>query len=1088
MNDLDLDVAFNINEAEVEAATRNTRERIRSVGEAARASGAVATRSFNGLQNSINQISRELPAFTYSAQTGLMAVANNFPIIVDEINRVIIANRTLTASGQAAVPVWRQVISSLFSWGTALSVGITLLTVYGKEVGNFVASLFKGKEAINAAKLSIEQMNKALSGTEFSKAIESTSRLRNEIDLAKEGFLSKKDVLADYNKELGGTLGYATGLDEAEKNLVKNGQAYIQMTLLKAKATLELKSAAEKAAASETEKLKTDAESANWWDKFKAGMSENSIEFDPQAFAKQDAEIKRAGAKRKAAIIKQNEDERKVFEDLAKKDMLEAAKIAQAAGLNYFEDKTNPQKAASDFANMVKSRQDLLNKISDLDAEYSRKSFTKDEEEIQALKDKFAEFRRIIAEENNKIRKYNETHKNKIGLIDAGQIAPIEDRATTDLVYRQATEKLKTSLDKQKELYRDYEQYKTSFGETAAVQRYGKEFDTAKTYLQVLGEEYAKLTAAQSKGTLTGPQQERLKLVKTAIDAEQKLTEDNFVKLLADLQGYESKRIALQENALAKVEDLRKKGYGKEAENQRVKSEAELTELDKQHVQHLKSYTDLFDNIDRLSTGALRKGIANLQKEVNQLTLSPKAKEFFDKLFADLNGRAESQAANDFKNIASSLGESARYAGALDENLGQALSVAANLAGQVGNIKQGIADFKSSTGKGDIFGQIASGLGIFGSVLGIFSGIASLFDHSKEEAAKMQAIQEQQVLATQANTKALERSLGLIKEVYGTDRLLAYKKGLDEITASQEKANKALEGRLFNFGDPYVDDIINKLNNGEKVAFPLTNESMERLRASNSIDGKSLKELQELLDKDLFDARTAAIVQSLIDLEQQAKATRNALTEEVTGINFDSLTEKIRAVFDSGEPLAKNFADVIETSIRGAFSNAFKRKEIEERMQPLFDALYKAGDDGTFTTDEIKTLRDMRDKIAKELEERAKAYEQIIGPATDSSSGNTNSLQGAYKTASQASIDLLSANTGGLRIATVEGNNLIKAGNATMADGLTEIKKHTLSLMEIAVNTKVTADYAPYLKHLESMDKKMDNNGDYLIGTGRGNT
>lgn len=36
--------------------------------------------SFNPLSNSINQLTRELPAFTYSMQTGFMAISNNIPM------------------------------------------------------------------------------------------------------------------------------------------------------------------------------------------------------------------------------------------------------------------------------------------------------------------------------------------------------------------------------------------------------------------------------------------------------------------------------------------------------------------------------------------------------------------------------------------------------------------------------------------------------------------------------------------------------------------------------------------------------------------------------------------------------------------------------------------------------------------------------------------------------------------------------------------------------------------------------------------------------------------------------------------------
>jgi|GEM_PF-6548297 len=105
--------------------------------------------AFDGLGNSINQLSRELPAFAVSAQTGILALSNNIPIFFDQIQRTRLEVAALRAEGQQTPGVFSRIISSLFSWGTALSLGVTLLTIYGKEVGNFVKSLFKGTEALD---------------------------------------------------------------------------------------------------------------------------------------------------------------------------------------------------------------------------------------------------------------------------------------------------------------------------------------------------------------------------------------------------------------------------------------------------------------------------------------------------------------------------------------------------------------------------------------------------------------------------------------------------------------------------------------------------------------------------------------------------------------------------------------------------------------------------------------------------------------------------------------------------------------------------------------------------------------------------
>jgi len=69
--------------------------------------------------------------------------------------------------------------------------------------------------------------------------------LRAEIDLAKQGFISKEGVVKHYNETIGKTTGIVHSLDEAEQGLVKNGDAYIEMTLKKALAEVAATKAAE---------------------------------------------------------------------------------------------------------------------------------------------------------------------------------------------------------------------------------------------------------------------------------------------------------------------------------------------------------------------------------------------------------------------------------------------------------------------------------------------------------------------------------------------------------------------------------------------------------------------------------------------------------------------------------------------------------------------------------------------------------------------------------------------------------------------------------------------------------------------------
>lgn len=89
---------------------------------------------FNAVSNSINQLTREAPAFANSVQTGFMAISNNLPIFFDAIAQAGKENQKLQAEGKKTSSVFKQVASSIFSAGTLLSVAVTLLTVYGADL------------------------------------------------------------------------------------------------------------------------------------------------------------------------------------------------------------------------------------------------------------------------------------------------------------------------------------------------------------------------------------------------------------------------------------------------------------------------------------------------------------------------------------------------------------------------------------------------------------------------------------------------------------------------------------------------------------------------------------------------------------------------------------------------------------------------------------------------------------------------------------------------------------------------------------------------------------------------------------------
>ena len=126
----------------------------------------------------VQQVARELPSLTMSAQQFFLAISNNLPMLADELKRASANNKALRAEGKMTIPVFRQVISSIFSWQTALVVGITLLTAFGKEIGTWVKGLFSAGDALSDVAQYTQDLNRAIEN--------SRSELKREFDALRE--------------------------------------------------------------------------------------------------------------------------------------------------------------------------------------------------------------------------------------------------------------------------------------------------------------------------------------------------------------------------------------------------------------------------------------------------------------------------------------------------------------------------------------------------------------------------------------------------------------------------------------------------------------------------------------------------------------------------------------------------------------------------------------------------------------------------------------------------------------------------------------------------------------------------------------
>ena len=116
-------------------------------------------RKTNYLKLQFAQVARELPSLAMGPQMFILAISNNFPMLMEAIANVRKENELLTASGKKAVPVWKQLGKALLSPQTALIALISLGIVYGKEIGNWVKNLGKAKKELSETQQLQESLN-----------------------------------------------------------------------------------------------------------------------------------------------------------------------------------------------------------------------------------------------------------------------------------------------------------------------------------------------------------------------------------------------------------------------------------------------------------------------------------------------------------------------------------------------------------------------------------------------------------------------------------------------------------------------------------------------------------------------------------------------------------------------------------------------------------------------------------------------------------------------------------------------------------------------------------------------------------------
>lgn len=398
-------------------------------------------RIWDGLGISISQVVRELPAAAVSLNTFFLGISNNIPMAVDEINRLRAQNKALQAEGKATVSVTRSIVKALFSWNTVLVVILTVLSMFGGQIIEWIGNLFKGRAAVISLTDALDNIAKELEETNggYGDNIVSLKQLQQEWKNLKT--TAEKNQWIKDNKSEFDKLGIAVNdVTDAENIFVNNTEAVVNALRLRAKAAAAQKLAAEQYEKALVARNKAETEAAkgpSGWDKFKNWFVQSTLRgggetgYVPQANLELAEQVSAEDFKQQR--IKDLKDEADAAEktgdayfDLAAGYEKAAKAELDAAGIDKPHKKT---KTRTRTRTRTREPRDLTNIIN----QNSIKAQKEYEESITALqKDEFAKRRKTAADEvqneNNKLREMLRKNDEYIRNVDGKYKKLTEDQ------------------------------------------------------------------------------------------------------------------------------------------------------------------------------------------------------------------------------------------------------------------------------------------------------------------------------------------------------------------------------------------------------------------------------------------------------------------------------------------------------------------------------------------------------------------------------------------------------------------------------------------------------------------------------------
>lgn len=919
-----------------------------------------AQRQFNGLHNSIQQMAREMPSLAMGPQMFFLAISNNLPIFTDELARARKEYDELQKSGKKGTPVWKQVLSSLFSWQTAMTTGIMLLVMYGDEIWDWTKDLFSAKKGVDEFNISLKEMTE-IEKDGRAQMVRTRFELKSVTDEIKNFTGSREQEKAkveELNRKYGESFGYYKTLSEWYDAIIQKSEDYVQVLLHQANVQNLVNKAAE--ADEEVNKIMAqkpeEAESAmGFWGKvgqyiIQSSMAESGQIYDAQAAIQQhdqkayDILLKNAKTKRDGYLTKAQEEVKKAAE---------AAKKGNIGG--HVDPKQSGANSKSETQRRLSTERSLAQELAALQAE-NRK------EEIDRMKDgtdkKLAQIEYDYNARKEEINRQEASWKreNKEAGITTGRDGLTPDQKDALVAARDSNDKNRSAA-----LAATFEEEKEK--EAEAMRDYLSEYGNYEEKKLAITQEYEK------------------RIAEATTEGEQKTLQEELKKKMADLDMEELKEGLDWESVFGDLDKVSTESL--QSLRTRLKEYID-TQKDLQ-PDSLKDLVRAIDSIDkklneRNPFTALKTSISQVQST----TLSVKeAQEAYNKAVREgteaeqQNAKATLDAARNAKQKAlaeatdalhNSVGQVKEYVGAAEDLLGLVEQFGIDPPEWMGEWLEGVGQTLDGLESIDLTRPMSILTGGIKALSGVVKQVFSLggiINWGGSNAKEVQATMERLTNRNELLQTSIEDLTDTLKQSRGTKSVAAYR---DAYKMQQETNSNYLQMAMAQagyhgshhswnyywsgFNQAQIDKLSGQIGRQwDGNLWSLSPEEMKALRSNVDM----WTQIQNT-GKGGYGGRLTEKLDDYIAQAGKLEELTDQLYEGLTGISFDGMYSSFIDNLMNMKYGAKDAAeDISEFFMRAMLSN--KIGELySEKLKGWWEKFGKAMEDNELTEAERNAL------------------------------------------------------------------------------------------------------------------------------------